>query len=69
MVTNVAPFFVFSVHLITSVEWLEKAWKRGIDSEGASQLGHEVYDTKKWIGTSEMYALLTSFRVKYVFQI
>lgn len=45
-------------------EWLEKAWKIGIDADGANQLGHEVYDTKKWIGTSEMYALMTSFRVK-----
>jgi len=46
------------------VEWLEKAWKSGIDPDGANQLDREVYDTKKWIGTSEMYTLLTSFRIK-----
>jgi len=44
--------------------WLEKAWKAGIDKEGAKQLNNHVYNTKQFIGTSEIVALLKLFKIK-----
>lgn len=38
---------------------IERAWARGFDVEGAQQLSWKLLDTKKWIGTTEAYALLT----------
>jgi hypothetical protein len=39
---------------------IEGAWGMGFDVEGASQLGHAVVSTKKWIGTTEVAVLLRS---------
>lgn len=42
-------------------EWLENAWAKGFDTQGASQLGGAISFTKKLIGASECAALLRSF--------
>lgn len=39
---------------------IQAAWKNGIDEEGALQLHRKVVDSKKWIGTTEVYAFLTN---------
>jgi len=44
--------------------WLEKAWAKGIDKEGARQLGNSVYNSKKWIGTSEICSMFELFNIK-----
>lgn len=41
--------------------WIERAWKRGFDAEGASQLGWRLVGSTKWIGAGECVALLRSF--------
>lgn len=38
--------------------WLEIAWEAGFDPEGAEQLQCKVLGTRKWIGTTEVAALL-----------
>ncbi|KAG0170699.1 hypothetical protein DFQ29_009152 [Apophysomyces sp. BC1021] len=43
---------------------LEKAWGEGFDPEGARQLKHHVYKTKKWIGTTEVYSMLVYLGVR-----
>ncbi|KAI8980382.1 peptidase family C78-domain-containing protein [Pilobolus umbonatus] len=43
---------------------LERAWKEGFDSLGAQQLKHHVFKTRKWIGTSEVYTLLTYLGIR-----
>ncbi|KAI8089829.1 peptidase family C78-domain-containing protein [Halteromyces radiatus] len=37
---------------------LERAWDEGFDPQGAAQLHHQVYKTRKWIGTTEVYSIL-----------
>lgn len=37
---------------------IEKAWERGFDKIGAGQLGHKLLNTAKWIGATEVVALL-----------
>lgn len=32
--------------------WIEDAWSRGYDDEGAKQLKNVLYETNKWIGTA-----------------
>ncbi|ORY93841.1 peptidase family C78-domain-containing protein [Syncephalastrum racemosum] len=56
---------------------LEAAWKeaaptprahrlvrRGYDPAGASQLDHRVHETRKWIGTTEVYVMLTYLGIR-----
>ncbi|RDX48285.1 DUF1671-domain-containing protein [Lentinus brumalis] len=38
---------------------LERAWRDGYDEEGAFQLGRELLDTPKWIGTADIYVAFT----------
>jgi hypothetical protein len=39
---------------------IESAWRHGFDVAGAEQLGYRLTDTRKWIGATEVYTLLTS---------
>ncbi|CAO3623170.1 unnamed protein product [Mucor hiemalis] len=43
---------------------IEKAWKEGFDSLGAAQLEYNVYKTRKWIGTTEVYTLLAYLGIR-----
>lgn len=48
---------------VTSLQmWLERAWARGFDPAGAAQLGGQgsLYQSTKWIGSTEAAALLRS---------
>jgi hypothetical protein len=46
---------------IPRLQWaIEAAWQRGFDRAGADQLGGKLTDTRKWIGATEVYTLLTS---------
>jgi hypothetical protein len=38
---------------------IEAAWTAGFDIEGAGQLSHKLLKTRKWIGTTEVYALMS----------
>ncbi|KAI6019648.1 peptidase family C78-domain-containing protein [Pisolithus orientalis] len=42
-------------------QWIEDAWEQGYDEIGAKQLGDELVGTQKFIGTADMYSVL-SFR-------
>ena len=44
------------------IEW---AWDQGFDEEGREQLGGKVYNTKKWIGATEVITLLSALRFRY----
>ena len=43
---------------------LERAWKDGFDVQGAKQLNHRVYKTRKWIGTTEVYSMLVYLGIR-----
>ncbi|KAG0191879.1 hypothetical protein DFQ28_010740 [Apophysomyces sp. BC1034] len=43
---------------------LERAWDQGFDQLGRQQLDHRVYQTKKWIGTTEVYAMLVYLGIR-----
>ncbi|KAG0348746.1 hypothetical protein BG004_004322 [Podila humilis] len=43
---------------------LEYAWSLGFDTMGAQQLGHKVEGTKKWIGTTEAWSVLSSLGIR-----
>jgi hypothetical protein len=43
--------------------FIEQAWARGYDEEGAKQLGFSLSGGKKWIGSMECAALLRSFGI------
>ncbi|CAD5121215.1 unnamed protein product [Dimorphilus gyrociliatus] len=43
---------------------IERAWSLGFDTRGAQQLSHKLVNTKKWIGATEVVALLSSFRIQ-----
>ncbi|KAL5240661.1 hypothetical protein ACI65C_008071 [Semiaphis heraclei] len=43
---------------------LEKSWSMGIDEPGREQLGGTVYNTKKWIGATEVVTMLTALKIK-----
>ena len=45
---------------------IEHAWQIGFDRQGAEQLGWKLVDTKKWIGATEIVALLSSLKLKWV---
>ncbi|KAF8932393.1 hypothetical protein BGZ58_007091 [Dissophora ornata] len=43
---------------------IEFAWKNGFDRAGAKQLGHTIAGTRKWIGTTEVWSVLSSLGVR-----
>ncbi|KAI8141021.1 peptidase family C78-domain-containing protein [Fennellomyces sp. T-0311] len=43
---------------------LERAWNDGFDAQGAKQLSHRVYKTRKWIGTTEVYCMLAYLGIR-----
>jgi hypothetical protein len=43
---------------------IEEAWAAGFDVEGKNQLRGQLFKTQKWIGTSEVFAVLTANRIK-----
>ncbi|CEP03276.1 C2H2-type domain-containing protein [Plasmodiophora brassicae] len=43
---------------------IEEAWAAGFDVDGAEQLQHRLVGTDKWIGTTEVVALLRSLGVR-----
>ncbi|XP_061430905.1 zinc finger-containing ubiquitin peptidase 1 isoform X1 [Lethenteron reissneri] len=43
---------------------VEAAWEQGFDPQGASNFAGKLRGTRAWIGTTELYALLTSQRVR-----
>ncbi|KAJ8656605.1 hypothetical protein O0I10_007682 [Lichtheimia ornata] len=43
---------------------LERAWSEGFDKQGAKQLNHRVYKTRKWIGTTEVYCMLVYLGIR-----
>ncbi|KAF9432524.1 hypothetical protein BGZ76_010666 [Entomortierella beljakovae] len=43
---------------------LEFAWKSGYDPTGAKQLNYKVSGTKQWIGTTEVWAILSSLGIR-----
>lgn len=61
--TNVMP----SISKIQ--EMIEWAWKEGFDTQGCDQLDGKLYSTKKWIGATEVTTLLSSMRIKLIFDI
>ena len=44
-------------------KWIEHAWAQGFDRQGASQFGGVLHGTTKWIGATEVAAVLRSCRV------
>lgn len=40
--------------------WIEQAWGNGYDRVGRGQLKGKVLGTRKWIGTSDLYAMLSA---------
>ncbi|KAK3831861.1 MAG: peptidase family C78-domain-containing protein [Linnemannia gamsii] len=56
---------VYNVPIIPDLQrQLEYAWTNGFDAQGAEQLGHKVKDTKKWIGTTEAWSVLSSLGIR-----
>ncbi|KAG8234327.1 hypothetical protein J437_LFUL013067 [Ladona fulva] len=43
------------------VEW---AWRQGFDLQGCDQLGGKLFNTRKWIGATEVVTFLSSFRIR-----
>ncbi|XP_038077960.1 zinc finger-containing ubiquitin peptidase 1-like [Patiria miniata] len=43
---------------------IEAAWAKGFDPQGREQLGGRVANTRKWIGATEITAVLSSLRAK-----
>lgn len=43
---------------------IEAAWAQGFDLQGSEQLGCKLYNTRKWIGATEVVTLLSSLRIK-----
>lgn len=48
------------------IEW---AWRQGFDAQGCDQLGGKLYNTRKWIGATEVVIVLSSLRIRYIFVI
>ncbi|KAF9228677.1 DUF1671-domain-containing protein [Gyrodon lividus] len=46
--------------------WIEDAWKQGYDNIGANEFNRRLVDTKKIIGTGELYVAFTSRRIPCV---
>ncbi|KAL7418476.1 hypothetical protein Q5752_006934 [Cryptotrichosporon argae] len=43
--------------------WIEEAWAAGFDEEGKTQLKGQVLGSRKWIGTTDLYAMFTCLGV------
>lgn len=43
---------------------IEMAWKAGFDTDGCNQLGGSLQGSKKWIGTTEAFALFSWLRLR-----
>ncbi|KZT56354.1 DUF1671-domain-containing protein [Calocera cornea HHB12733] len=43
--------------------WLEDAWNSGYDKEGAAHFKHHIVGTRKWIGTADIWAVLSFLSV------
>ncbi|KAL8573581.1 hypothetical protein ACOMHN_047851 [Nucella lapillus] len=43
---------------------IEAAWQKGFDPQGCQQLGGALVNTRKWIGATEIVAMLSSLRIK-----
>lgn len=41
-------------------KWIEEAWNKGFDEEGAKDLKYNLAGTRKWIGTAELYVAFVS---------
>jgi hypothetical protein len=46
------------------VEW---AWGQGFDLQGSDQLGGKLFNTRKWIGATEVVTVLSSLRIRLVY--
>ena len=44
-------------------EWIQQAWEAGYDEEGKAYFGGKLVKTRKWIGTSDLYAAFTAHRI------
>ena len=44
--------------------FIEKSWKDGYDTSGCEQLGGSLQGTRKWIGATEVAALLSWLKIK-----
>lgn len=44
---------------------VENAWQDGFDEQGKEQLGAKLYNTRKWIGATEIVTLLSWYVLKY----
>lgn len=55
-------------HAVPSISRLQKhiewAWSNGFDAQGCDQLGRKLFNTRKWIGATEMMTLLASMRIR-----
>lgn len=50
---------------ITKIQSLiENAWSKGFDLEGKAQLNGTLVNTTKWIGATEVCAMLSFLRIK-----
>ncbi len=45
-------------------QWLQIAWAKGFDTQGAQHFNWKIAGTHKWIGTTECAALLRSFGLR-----
>lgn len=45
---------------------LEAAWEKGHDPAGAAHFKGRVAETKKWIGTTEIYTVLTWMGIRWI---
>jgi hypothetical protein len=43
---------------------IEAAWSKGFDQMGCGQLEGQVVKTRKWIGATEIVAVLSYLRIK-----
>lgn len=43
---------------------IEAAWRMGFDAQGCEQLGGKLFNTRKWIGATEVVTFLCSFRIR-----
>lgn len=43
---------------------IEKAWQKGFDQIGGMQLEYTLFNTNKWIGATEVVAMLRSCRIR-----
>lgn len=41
----------------------EAAWAQGFDVQGSEQLGCKLYNTRKWIGATEIVTVLSWLRI------